>query len=99
MNTVQYINLERQLRTCRDKIKVSLPENVKQYFPYTLTVKGYKSADNKYWIQMQMYKSQHENPIKRYRWKCDTYVIEAINDLSQRFVKEYIDNHRINNVT
>lgn len=84
-----HAQLEHQLLTCSDKIKISLPENIRQRFPYALVAKGCKGKNNNYWIQMQMYKSQHENPIKRYHWKLNTDVMEAITYLSHKFIEEY----------
>lgn len=89
--TMSYPNahLENQLLTCSNKIKVTLPNNVREQFPYVLVAKGCKSDNNTYWIEMQMFKSQHENPIKRYHWKLNTDVMEAITYLAHKFIHEY----------
>ena len=81
--------LENQLRTCSTRVKVSIPPHLKERFPYALVAKGHKSDNNTYWIIMQMHKSQHENPIKRYHWKTDTNVMEAITYLAHSFICEY----------
>jgi hypothetical protein len=86
--TYPNIHLENQLKTFSNKVKVTLPKNIRKYFPYTLIVQGV-NKNNKYWIQMQMYKSQHENPIKIYHWKKDTDIIQAITYLASEFIKEY----------
>ena len=84
-----HTQLENQLKTCSLKIKVSLPKSIRNKFPYPLIAKGYHSNDNNYWIEMQMYKSQEDNPIKRYHWKKDTDVMKAIIYLTNKFIEEY----------
>lgn len=83
------MKLEQQLRTCSTKIKLSLPPEIKKILPYPLVVKGIKTKNKEYFIQMQMYKSQYENPIKTYHWKYHTNVREAIEILAIKFVEEY----------
>lgn len=84
-----HVQLKDQLRTCSTRVKVSIPHDIRDKFPYTLIAKGIKSENNTYWIVMQMYKSQHENPIKKYHWKINTDVMEAITYLAHGFIREY----------
>lgn len=81
--------LGNQLRTCSTRVKVSIPHHMREKFPYALIAKGSKSDNNTYWIVMQMHKSQHENPIKKYHWKINTDVMEAITYLAHSFMREY----------
>ena len=89
--TMTYPNaqLENQLRTCSTRVKVSIPHHMREKFPYALIAKGSKTDNNTYWIVMQMHKSQHENPIKKYHWKINTDVMEAITYLAHSFIREY----------
>ena len=83
--------LENQLRTCSMKVKISLPNTLRRRkrFPYALVAKGRRGKNNTFWIDMQMYKSQHENPIKSYHWKRYTDVMDAITYLAHSFICEY----------
>ena len=36
-----------------------------------------------------MMKSQTENPIKYYEWKAHTEAIDAVENLTRRFIEEY----------
>lgn len=83
------IIIENQLRTCRTRIKITLPSDIKRIFPYPLIAKGYKTKNNIYFISMQMHKSQHDNPIKRYHWKKHTDVMDALQTLTEQFIEEY----------
>jgi hypothetical protein len=83
------IIIETQLRTCDTKIKIALPSEIKRILPYPLVAKGYKTKNNIYFISMQMYKSQYDNPIKRYHWKKDTDVMDALQTLTEQFIEEY----------
>lgn len=86
--------LYNDLRSCSKKIKVTLPRNMKSMFPFPLIAKGYKTAQNKYYIKMQMFKSQDCNPVKIYDWKRDTDVTEALETLARQFISEYaLSNH------
>ena len=73
----------------RKKVKITLPKHEKIIFKYTLVAQGFMCNENRRWITLKMMKSQTENPIKYYEWKAHTEAIDAVENLTRRFIEEY----------